>query len=77
MNVQEVRQIAHLQGITVSNQDKLHLIRIIQRNEGNFECYGTALNGHCDQTDCLWRNDCLSLPHFTKMVSGMTKVSQF
>jgi hypothetical protein len=37
---------------------KKELIRAIQRKEGNFDCFGTAVN-YCDQFNCLWRQDCL------------------
>jgi hypothetical protein len=38
---------------------KENLIRSIQLAEGNFPCFGTATAGLCDQTNCLWRVDCL------------------
>lgn len=38
---------------------KRDLIKTIQRNEGNFSCFGTSINGSCDQLACCWRNDCL------------------
>ena len=34
------------------------LVRLIQRAEGNFDCFATAEAGACDQMDCLWREDC-------------------
>ena len=37
---------------------KKDLVKAIQRNEGNFDCFGTASN-YCDQSACSWRNDCL------------------
>ncbi len=37
---------------------KKDLIKTIQRKEGNFDCYGTAI-GSCAQTACCWRQDCL------------------
>jgi hypothetical protein len=36
-------------------------IRFVQRAEGSFECFGTA-KGHCDQTGCTWRRECLASP---------------
>ena len=36
-----------------------------QRREGNFDCFGKAING-CDQNCCKYRNWCIryiSLPH--------------
>lgn len=38
---------------------KKELIRAIQRQEGNFPCFGTATD-YCDQMNCLWREDCLT-----------------
>jgi len=37
---------------------KAELIKVIQRNEGNMSCFGTA-GKHCSQLDCCWREDCL------------------
>jgi len=40
--------------------DITHLIRSIQRIEGNPECFGKA-DGGCDRTDCFWREYCLKV----------------
>jgi hypothetical protein len=37
---------------------KKDLIKTIQRNEGNFDCFATAIN-FCDQLVCCWRSDCI------------------
>lgn len=37
---------------------KKELIKNIQRKEGNFDCFGTAINS-CAQTACCWRPDCI------------------
>jgi hypothetical protein len=37
---------------------KKDLVKAIQRQEGNFDCFGTATN-FCDQRTCCWRDDCL------------------
>lgn len=37
---------------------KKDLIKTIQRNEGNFDCFSTA-KGSCAQISCCWREDCL------------------
>jgi hypothetical protein len=34
------------------------LVKAIQRKEGNFDCFGTAVN-YCDQSVCCWREACL------------------
>lgn len=58
MKMEEVRRIAKSNGINPGRLTKTELIKSIQANEGNFDCYGTANGGGCDQTDCLWRDDC-------------------
>ncbi|OOG23775.1 SAP domain-containing protein [Thioalkalivibrio denitrificans] len=60
MNVASIREIARGMEISIGKLNKADLIRQIQKMEGNFPCFGTALNGVCDQTECLWREDCLA-----------------
>lgn len=55
----EVRARAKALGIKQPRgANKLVLVRLIQLAEGNFDCFGTAEDGDCDQVDCLWREDC-------------------
>ena len=58
MNVQQVSEKAKLQGIRIGKSKKLDLIKAIQVSEGNFACFGSAVNNYCDQLSCLWRVDC-------------------
>lgn len=37
---------------------KKDLIKLIQRTEGNFDCFGSA-GSSCSQMACCWRSDCL------------------
>ncbi|MDA8239327.1 MAG: SAP domain-containing protein [Nitrospiraceae bacterium] len=60
MKLQKVRAIAKEKGIRAGNLEKGDLIRASQRREGNFQCYGSATAGECDQVNCLWREDCLA-----------------
>ncbi|MFZ5907227.1 MAG: SAP domain-containing protein [Nitrospirota bacterium] len=59
MNIKQIREIAKTKGVKTGNMKKETMIRAIQRAEGNYECFGTAVSGECDQTNCLWRTDCL------------------
>jgi DNA-binding IscR family transcriptional regulator len=59
MTINQVREIARKQGIHTARMSKADIVRAIQRAEGNFDCFGTALDGYCDQENCLWREDCL------------------
>ncbi len=59
MNIQKIKAIAKEKGIKAGNLKKEDLIRAVQRSEGNFDCYGSATSGFCNQTNCMWREDCL------------------
>ena len=61
MKLQEIKAIAKEKGIKDGNMKKAELVREIQRAEGNFDCFGTATAGYCDQAACLWREDCLKM----------------
>jgi hypothetical protein len=59
MTLTQVKDMAKTKGLKVGNMKKGNIIRAIQKTEGNFDCFGTATNGECEQADCLWRADCL------------------
>jgi hypothetical protein len=59
MTIKQVKEIAKAKGVKVGNMKKENIIRSIQRVEGNFDCFGSALSGECDQFSCSWREDCL------------------
>jgi hypothetical protein len=59
MTLKEISTMAKGRGINPSKQRKADLIRMIQREEGNFDCFGSATQKTCDQLDCMWRRDCL------------------
>ena len=60
MKIQKIRDIARGQGLEPGKAEKVELIRAIQRKEGNFDCFATAYDGVCDQSGCLWRDDCFA-----------------
>lgn len=59
MHIQTIRSIAKQRGIKAGGQSKATIIRSIQRQEGNFDCFGSAISGYCDQLQCSWIDDCL------------------
>jgi len=61
MNLKDIKGIAQKQGVKTGKMKKDEIIRAIQRSEGNFDCFGTAVSGHCSQADCIWRVDCLKM----------------
>jgi hypothetical protein len=58
VKLDDIRTIAHDMGIKPGKLNKTQLVRTIQREEGNFDCFATAAIGNCDQGACLWREDC-------------------
>jgi hypothetical protein len=58
MKLEEVKKIAKQLGIPVKGMKKAEIIRAIQRDEGNTDCYETGTAESCGQTGCLWRDDC-------------------
>jgi len=54
----EIRRMAKRLGVKAVGVKKVDLVRQIQTAEGNFPCFGTAQD-FCDQSNCLWRKDCL------------------
>jgi len=62
MNMQEVRKIAKDYQIKTAKMGKAELIKMVQKAQGHFDCFGTPLMGECDQMECMWRSDCLPAP---------------
>ena len=58
MTVKALQKLAKELGIKPAGLKKGELIKSIQRTEGNFDCFGTAID-YCDQFTCLFREDCL------------------
>ena len=61
MRFQEIRSVAKGLGIGTYRMKKTDMIRAIQREEDNNECYGTDRVDICEEEACLWRGDCLAL----------------
>lgn len=60
MKLQDIRTIAKRHQIHSGGLSKAELIHQIQRQEGYFDCFGSACEGVCDQCGCLWREDCFA-----------------
>ncbi|MFK5894710.1 MAG: SAP domain-containing protein [Pseudomonadota bacterium] len=58
MNMKEIRIVAKQRGIKSGKLTKLALIRLVQKGEGNNECYASTQSSTCGQVSCLWREDC-------------------
>jgi hypothetical protein len=59
MRLSEIEKKARQAGVRDTWKfSKKDLIKTIQVKEGNFDCFGTALD-NCDQMACCWRTDCI------------------
>ena len=57
--MEEIRAVARERGLRPGQRKKADLVRLIQEQEGNPVCYGSAAGeADCDRTDCMWRTDC-------------------
>jgi len=65
MDFNDIRRMAKGMGIHTRGMKKIEAIRSIQRAENNIDCYGTERVDTCNETACLWRDDCLSLHNRT------------
>jgi hypothetical protein len=59
MQITDIKIIAKQHGVKVSKLKKAELIKKIQLAEGHFDCFGSPVEGYCDQQECLWRSDCI------------------
>ena len=62
MKMNEIRSLAKSLGIKFVREEQIELIKEIQSKQGNFDCFGTAMD-YCDQLECLFREPCLSEKH--------------
>jgi hypothetical protein len=58
MSIRELQKMARSLGINTGGLNRIGLVQAIQRAEGNFACFGTAV-GSCDQINCRFREDCI------------------
>ena len=58
MTMPEIKIKAKALGITPGKMKKTELIHVIQRTEGNTQCFGWS-NGQCPNIDCCFMKDCL------------------
>ena len=40
---------------------RVEAVRLMQRQEGHFDCFGKAGSGYCDQGECAHHAECLSV----------------
>jgi hypothetical protein len=60
MKIQEIQKMAKSMGVDPYKKKKADIIRGIQKQENNIDCYGTERMDYCGEDKCLWRRDCLS-----------------
>jgi hypothetical protein len=62
MKMKEIRQMAKEKGIKIPFAvTKVEAVRMIQKDEGNFDCFARAAGSFCDQDGCIFYDDCMAL----------------
>lgn len=62
MKMKEIRQLAKGKNIKIPvTLTKIEAVRVIQKSEGNFDCFARSVSGYCDQTGCIFFDDCMDL----------------
>ena len=51
IRLQEIRELARIRGIKAGKMNNADLIRAVQKEEGNSDCYTTHLVEKCNQVD--------------------------
>ena len=57
MKLEDVRNIAKIRGIHPGEHSKTELIKMLQAEEGNFDCFATPLAANAVKRTALWRED--------------------
>jgi len=60
MHINIIRAKAKTLGLKTGRISKIELVRNIQRTEGNFACFATAVDGICNQQGCMWCEECFA-----------------
>jgi len=47
---------------------RVEAVRLLQRESGHFDCFGRADSGYCDQGECAYHVECLSV---SRMIHSM------
>jgi len=61
MKINDVRKMAKGMDINTYGMKKNNIIRAVQQSENNVECFATERVESCNEEECLWREDCLSI----------------
>ncbi len=62
MKMKEVRLMAQEKGVKLPFAvTKVEAIRRLQKAEGNFDCFARAREGFCDQYQCVFYSECMSM----------------
>ncbi|SDL35116.1 hypothetical protein SAMN05660337_2738 [Maridesulfovibrio ferrireducens] len=59
MSQELIADLAERLSVNVEGLSLIESVRMLQRVEGNFDCFARAASGFCDQKDCLFYIECL------------------
>ncbi|WP_432737773.1 hypothetical protein [Maridesulfovibrio sp. FT414] len=54
-----IEELAEKLHVDIEGLSLVEAVRLLQRLEGNFDCFARAESGFCDQTECLFYEECM------------------
>ncbi len=58
MTLKEIKKMAGKMSVKIKGISQDDIILAIQEAEGNIPCYKTEKKYDCQETNCLWEEDC-------------------
>lgn len=59
MSLKQIEELAERLHVDIEGLNLVEAVRLLQRLEGNYDCFARAESGFCDQTDCLFYIECM------------------
>jgi hypothetical protein len=59
MSQELIADLAERLNVDIKGLNFIESVRMLQRVEGNFDCFARAESGFCNQNECLFYTECL------------------
>lgn len=59
MSRKQIEELAERLHVDIKGLTLVEAVRLLQRLEGNFDCFARSESGFCDQTKCLFYTECM------------------
>lgn len=59
MSLKQIEELAERLHVDIEGLSLVEAVRLLQRLEGNYDCFARAESGFCNQTGCLFYIECM------------------